>query len=125
MLAALNFGALMLGVASGGLSSSLLALVIGSGLTVAGVEDGAGIGLVVGVVSGLAVGGWVAGARARHSERFHGAVTGLLLAFMIVVVARLGGSPAPTASVLWLAFVSVVVSGLAGWLSGRQKASTG
>lgn len=121
MLAALNFGALVFGVASGGLTASLLALSISGGLTLAGVDEGAGIGLVIGIMSGLAVGGWVAGARARHSERFHGAVTGLLLAFMLVLVARLGGSPASTPTVLWLALLSVVVGGFAGWLAGRQK----
>ena len=122
MIATLNFGALLLGVASGGLAASLLALILSAVLAVAGVEDGAGIGLVVGVFSGLAVGGWVAGMRARHSERFHGAVTGVLLAFLIVLVARLGGSAAPTPTVLWLALVSVLVSGFAGWLTGRRKA---
>lgn len=124
VLAALNFGALMLGVASGGLTASLLSL-LGSGLlTVLGVEDGAGIGLVIGIAFGLAVGGWVAGAKARHSERFHGAVTGLLLAFVIVAIARLGGSPAPTPAVLWLALLSVLLGGVAGWLAGRRKHRT-
>lgn len=124
VLAALNFGALMLGVASGGLTASLLSL-LGSGLlTVLGVEDGAGIGLVIGIAFGLAVGGWVAGAKARHSERFHGAVTGLLLAFVIVAIARLGGSPAPTPAVLWLALLSVLLGGVAGWLAGRRKHPT-
>lgn len=125
MLAALNFGALILGVASGGLAASVLALLISGILTLAGVDEGADIGLVVGVLVGLAVGGWISGARARHSERFHGAVTGLLLAFIIVFVARLGGSPAPTNSVLWLALISVAVGGLTGWLAGRQKPNTG
>jgi putative membrane protein (TIGR04086 family) len=125
MLAALNFAALILGVASGGLAASVLALLMSGVLTLAGVDQGADIGLVVGVFAGLAVGGWISGARARHSERFHGAVTGLLLAFIIVIIARFGGSPAPTISVLWLALISVVIAGLAGWLAGRQKADTG
>ncbi|MGH8944859.1 MAG: TIGR04086 family membrane protein [Acidimicrobiia bacterium] len=123
MLAALDFGALILGVASGGLVASLLALLASGILTLAGIEDGAGLGLVAGILTGLAVGGWIAGARARHSSRFHGAVTGLLLAFLVVVIARLGGSPAPTPTVLWLALLSMVVGGLAGWLAGRRKAS--
>lgn len=125
MLATLNPGALILGVASGGLAASLLALVLSGGLTVLGMEAGPGLGLVLGVLSGLAVGGWVAGTRARHSARFHGAVTGLLLAFIIVLVARLGGSPAPTPTVLWLAIISGLVGGLSGWLAGRRKAKIG
>jgi putative membrane protein (TIGR04086 family) len=79
--------------------------------------------LFAGVVIGLAVAGWVSGRMARHSERFHGAVTGLLLAGLVVVLARLGGSPAPTSSVIWLALLSSVVGGAAGWLAGRRKQS--
>lgn len=123
MLAALNLAAVALGVAAGSLTASLLALLASGGLTLVGVEDGAGIGLVIGVVSGLAAGGWVAGSRAIHSERFHGMVTGLLLAFVVVIIARLGDSPASTGVVIWLAFLSVAISGVAGWLAGRRKRS--
>jgi putative membrane protein (TIGR04086 family) len=121
VLAALNIVAIGLGLGAGALAATILALALAGLLTVAGVEGGADIGLVVGVVLGLAVAGWVSGHMARHSERFHGAVTGLLLAGLIVVVARLGGSPAPTASVLWLALVAAVIAGLTGWLAGRRK----
>lgn len=124
MLAAVNLAALILGVASGGLAASLLALLVSGGLTLVGVEDGSGIGLVIGVVSGLAVGGWVAGVRARHSPGFHGAVTGLLLAFLVVLIARFGGSPAPTPTVLWMALLAIVVGGVSGWLAGRSKGRT-
>ena len=121
MLAALNIVAIGLGIGAGGLAAAVLALTLGGLLTVTGVEGGADIGLVVGVVFGMAVAGWVSGRMARHSERFHGAVTGLLLAGLIVVVARMGGSPASTASVLWLALVAAVIAGLTGWLAGRRK----
>ena len=121
MLAALNPGAVILGVATGGLTASLLSLLVGGGLAVGGVDQGPGIGLVVGILIGLAAGGWVAGLRARHSSRFHGSVTGLVLAFVIVVIARIGGSPAPLASVLILALLSVIVSGLFGWLAGVRR----
>jgi hypothetical protein len=121
MLAALNILAIGLGLGAGGLVATILALAVGGLLTVVGVEGGADIGLVVGVVVGLAVAGWVSGHMARHSERFHGAVTGLLLAGLIVFVARIGGSPAPTMSVLWLALVAAVIAGFAGWLAGRRK----
>jgi len=121
MLAALNIVAIGLGLGAGGLAATVLALALGGLLTLAGVEGGADIGLVAGVVVGLAVAGWVSGHMARHSERFHGAVTGLLLAGLIVFVARIGGSPAPTVSVLWLALVAAVIAGLAGWLAGRRK----
>jgi hypothetical protein len=121
MLAALNVGAVALGVAAASLSASILAVLLGGGLSLTGVEGGADIGLVIGIVSGLATGGWVAGSRALHSERFHGMVTGLLSAFVVVVIARLGHSPASTPVVIWLAVLSVAISGLAGWLAGKRK----
>jgi putative membrane protein (TIGR04086 family) len=121
MLAALSIVAIGLGIGAGGLAATVLALALGGLLTVVGMEEGADIGLVAGVLVGLAVAGWVSGRMARHSERFHGAVTGLLLAGLIVLVARLGGSPASTASVLWLALVAAVIAGSTGWLAGRRK----
>jgi putative membrane protein (TIGR04086 family) len=121
VLAALNFGALALGVAAGTLTASLLALLVSIGLSLIGVEAGPDIGLVLGIVAGLAAGGWVAGARSAHSHRFHGMVTGLVLAFVIVAVARLGGSEAPLPTVLWLAVLSIAISGIAGWLAGRRR----
>ncbi len=121
MLAALNIGAVALGVVAGGLAASVFALVLGGALTVVGVDGGADIGLIIGVLLGLGTGGWIAGTRAKHSERFHGAVTGLALAFGIMVIARFGGSPAQTLTIVWLAVLSIVVSGLTGWLAGRRK----
>jgi len=121
MLAALNLGAVMVGVATGALVASGVGFGLAWLLTVFGAESGDGIGLMIGIIAGLAAGGWLAGRRARHSERFHGAVTGLVLAFVIMVIAVLGGSPAPTSSILLLALLAVVVSGLAGWLAGRKK----
>ena len=124
MLAALNLGAVILGVAAGGLAASVVGFMLGILLSLLGIEGGPDIGLVVGMVAGLGISGWVAGLKARHSERFHGAVTGLLMAFLVMVIARLGGSQAPTATVLLLALLSVVISGLFGWLAGRRKRTT-
>ena len=121
MLAALNLGAVMLGVASGGLAAAFVALLLSGALALLGWADGPDIGLISGIGVGLAVGGWIAGKRARHSERFHGAITGMALAFLIVIVARLGGSPAPTGTVIWLAALSIFVAGFTGWLAGVRK----
>ena len=121
VLAALNIGAVALGVAAGGLTASIVGLVTSGLLTVIGLESGADIGLIVGILSGLAAGGWLAGRRSVHSHRFHGMVTGLILAFMVMVIARLGGSPANTVTVIWLALLSILVSGVAGWLAGRRR----
>jgi hypothetical protein len=123
MLAALNIVAVGLGVGAGGLSATVVALALGGLLTLLGVENGADIGLTTGVVGGLAVAGWVAGRMARHSERFHGSVTGLVLAGLVILVARMGGSPASTTSVVWLAVIAISIAGLTGWLAGRRKRS--
>jgi hypothetical protein len=120
VLAALNFGAVLLGVAAGGLTASILSLALGVGLGLIG-DWGPDVGLVIGIVCGLAVGGWLAGSRSRHSHRFHGSVTALVLAFVIVIIARFGGSPASTGSVLWLALLSIVIGGVTGWLAGRGR----
>lgn len=124
MLAALNIAAVGLGVGAGGLSATVAAFAISALLSLVGVESGSDIGLFSGVLVGLAVAGWVSGRMANHSERFHGAVTGLLLAGLVVVLAVLGGSPASTISVLWLALISSVVAGTTGWLAGRRKRVT-
>lgn len=123
MLAALSFGAIALGVGVGGLTASLATLLFSGALTLAGLDNGPDVGLVIGIVAGLVVAGWVAGVRAVHSERFHGMVTGLLFAFVVVVIARLGGSPASTPVVVWLAVLCVAIAGLSGWLAGRRKTS--
>ena len=116
----MNIGAVLIGVAAGGLAASAVGLLLGGALAVLGVDQGPGIGLVVGMLTGLATGGWVAGARARHSSRFHGAVTGLVMAFVVMMIAVLGGSPASTLSVIWLAVLSTLISGAAGWVAGRR-----
>jgi LPXTG-motif cell wall-anchored protein len=120
VLAALNLVTVGLGIGAGGLSATILAFVASGLLGLAG-ADAPYAGLLIGITLGFAVGGWVAGRMAPHSERFHGAVTGLLLAGIYIVVARMGGSPAGTWSVLWLALIGAVVSGTAGWLAGRRK----
>ena len=121
MLAALNIGAVLAGTAVAGLTASALGLGLGAALTAVGVEGGAGIGLVVGACAGMVAGGWVAGLRAAHSERFHGAVTGLAVAFLVVVIARLRGSAASTVVVAWMAALGAALAGFSGWVAGRRK----
>lgn len=121
VLAALNFGALALGVASGALTASLTGVVTSGLLTLIGFDTGPDIGLVVGILLGLITGGWVAGLRSVHSHRFHGMVTGLVMAALIIFVARRGGSPADTSTIIWLIVLSIAIAGFSGWLAGRRR----
>ena len=121
MLAALNFGAIALGAVAGSLAATVIGLLLGFGLDLAGLESGPDIGLIVAIVTGLFVGGWISGSLARHSARFHGSITGLLLATLIILIARLGGGPEAAGAVFGLAVLSAVVGGLSGWLAGRRK----
>ena len=120
MLAALNIVAVGLGVGAGGLTATVVGFAAGAILALVDM-DAPYAGLLIGIVIGFGVAGWVAGRMARHSERFHGAVSGLLLAGLYIVVASLGGGVVATGSVLGLALIAVVVAGGAGWLAGRRK----
>lgn len=121
VIAALNFGALGLGLAGGGLVGSLLGLIVGGGLTVFGMESGADLGLLTGVLSGLLTAGWIAGTRSIHSHRFHGSVVGLLFAGLLIFLASLGQAQASVLTVAWLAVLSAVVGGIGGSMGGRQR----
>jgi putative membrane protein (TIGR04086 family) len=120
MLAALNIRAVVAGFAAGGLSATVLAFLVGGSLTLLDVENGADIGLLVGVLIGLGVSGWVSGRIAVHSHRFHGSVTALLLGGLLILLASLGAAAASLLDVLILALVCIVVGGLGGVLGGRR-----
>ncbi len=121
LLTTLRLGAIALGVATGALVAALATLTLGGALALLGMTNGPGVGLTAGVVAGLFLGGFAAGRLATHSHRFHGAVTGIGLAAVVVVIARLGGSPASTITVLWLALVAVAVGSVGGVLGGRKS----
>ena len=120
MLAALNIRAVVAGFAAGGLSATVLAFLVGGSLALLDVENGADIGLLVGVLIGLGVSGWVSGRIAVHSHRFHGSVTALMLGGLLILLASLGAAAASLIDVLILALVCMVVGGLGGVLGGRR-----
>lgn len=120
MLAALSVQAVIMGLAAGGLSVTVIGFLLGGGLALLDVANGPDIGLLVGLLVGLVVGGWVAGRMAVHSQRFHGSVTGLLMGGLLILLASLGGAAASIWNVLLLALVSIVVGGIGGVL-GRRK----
>lgn len=121
VLASLHILAILLGLGVGALTATVLSLVFWLALTTVGFEDAALAGLTVALLIGLVVGGYAAGRMAIVSHRFHGSVTGLVIAALVLVIARFGGSPAPTAQVLWLALLGVVLGGLGGAIAGRRQ----
>jgi hypothetical protein len=121
MLAALNVSAVALGVAGGGLTATIVALGLGGLLSVVNVPNGADLGLLVGILVGLVFGGWLAGRFAVHSHRFHGSIVGLAITALIVLLASLGAAEISILTVVWMAFIAIVVAGLGGWLGGRNR----
>lgn len=123
MLASLRILPVLVGLGIGTLSAALLSLVLWLALTAFGFDDAALAGLTFAMLFGLVVGGYAAGRIAVVAHRFHGSVTGLVIAALVLVIARFGGSPAPTAQVLWLALLAVVFGGLGGAIAGSRKAA--
>lgn len=120
MLAAVRWVAVVFGVGAGGLVTVLLTLVVWGALTAIGLEDAPLTALTFSLLAGFVVAGSVAGRMAIHSHRFHGMLAGLGLAGLVVVVSRLGGSPAPTTQVLLLVVIALGLSGLGGVVTGRR-----
>lgn len=121
VLASLRVLAILTGLGIGALAATVLSLLIWAILTAVGLDDAALTGLTAAILIGFAVGGYASGRVAIVAHRFHGSVTGLVIAALVLVIARLGGSPAPTAQVLWLALLAVVFGGFGGAIAGSRK----
>ncbi|MEX2654874.1 MAG: TIGR04086 family membrane protein [Acidimicrobiia bacterium] len=121
MLASLRIIAVLVGLGIGGLTATVLSLVFWLILTAFGFDDAALAGLTVALLFGFVAGGYASGRMAIFSHRFHGSVSGLVIAALVLVIARLGGSPAPTAQVLWLALLAMVLGGLGGAIAGARN----
>ena len=125
MLGVLRLSAVMIGAAGGTLLSAAVFLV---GLLVArlvGADEGPVLVLSLSLLVGLAGGGYLAGRVAPFNGRFHGSVTGLAMAAVVIVISTLGGSPAPTGQVALLAAIAIVIGGITGWLGGRRRYNDG
>jgi putative membrane protein (TIGR04086 family) len=121
MLGTLRISAVMIGTAGGALVAAAAFLL---GLLVArliGAEEGPAVVLSVSLLAGLAGGGYLAGRVAPFNGRFHGSITGLAMATVVLFISLLGGSPAPTSQVALLAAIAIVVGGFSGWLGGRRR----
>jgi putative membrane protein (TIGR04086 family) len=125
MLGALRISAVMVGTAGGTLTAAAVFLV---GLLIArlvGADEGPAVVLSISLLTGLAGGGYLAGRVAPFNGRFHGSVTGLAMAAVVLVISVFGGSPAPTGQVVLLAVIAIVVGGFSGWLGGRRRYNGG
>lgn len=121
MLGTVRISAVMVGTAGGALVAAAVFL---AGLLVArlvGAEEGPALVLSVSLLAGLTGGGYLAGRVAPFNGRFHGSITGLAMAAVVLLVSILGGSPAPTSQVVLLSAIAIVVGGFAGWLGGRRR----
>ncbi len=121
MIAAVRVAAVALGIGAGALVATVAAFVFWIPLAWAGIEAAPLIGLTFAVVIGLVAGGFVSGRLAPAFWRFHGALAGFGMAVLVLVIARLGGSPAPTSRVLLLAALGIALGGLGGVLGGRRR----
>jgi len=120
MLASLRLFAIITGIGIGTLTMTLLSLILWGLLSALSFDDAALTGLTIAMLGGFGAGGYASGTLAPVAHRFHGSVTGLGIAALVLAIARLGGSPAPTAQVLWLALLAVVFGGLGGTIAGRR-----
>ena len=112
MLAAVSLSSIALGIGAGGLAASL----IGTVLTFAfdGSEWVFSYGIILGWAVGLGLGGWMAGRRAPHSGRFHGAITGLLLAGLVVLTSQREVSEVDAFGLFGLYALSAAISAVSG-----------
>ena len=113
--------AVMIGTAGGALVAGAVFLVALLVARAVGGDQGPAVSLSVSLLAGLAAGGYLAGRMAPFNGRFHGSMTGLAMAAVVLIIALLGGSPAPTGQVALLAFIAIVVGGISGWIGGRQR----
>jgi hypothetical protein len=125
MLGTLRWGAVLGGVGAAGVTATLGGLLVWPLLEILRVEEAPLAAITIGTLIGLGSAGWVSGRLAVHSPRFHGSVAALGFAGVVLVVARLGGSPAPLLQVLILCLLAVVVGGAIGTWAGRRKAGPG
>jgi len=121
MIASLRIIAVALGIGIGSLTATVLALVFWGVLAFVGFEDAPLAGLTAAIVVGFGAAGYSAGRLAPHTHRFHGSVTGLGLASLVLIIATLGGSPAPFGQILLLFALGIVIGGSTGILGGRRR----
>jgi hypothetical protein len=124
LLGILRLKAILLGTGGGVLSSGLTFALGAFAARLTGSETMAGIALTSSVLVGFGLGGYVAGRTAPVNGRFHGSITALIVAAIVITVAAIGGSRLPLGSVLLLALIATVSGGIGGSLGGRRPPAT-
>lgn len=121
MLGILRWRAVLIGLAAGTLISALSFAIVLLIARQTQTETATGLSLSISLVVGLCSAGYASGRMAPVNGRFHGSIASLGIAAIVIVIARLSGSPAPTGQVLLLALMAIVLGGLGGWLGGRRR----
>lgn len=124
MLAAVRWRAVLVGFGFGLLAVAAISLALWFTFSALNMEGATAAATALGTVAGFGVAGWLAGRRASHSHWFHGAISALGIALVVVVTAVRGGSPAPTGQVLLLAGLAIALGALGGVLGGRPPKGT-
>lgn len=119
MLAAVRWRVVMIGFGLGTLAVAALALLLWLVLSLLSVEDAPSIATAFGTLGGFVVAGWLAGRRAPFSPWYHGALAAMGIALIVVVTARLSGSPAPTSQILLLAAIAIGLGAVGGIVGGN------
>lgn len=122
MLAAVRWNAVLMGAGVGILAVAVVSLILWLLLSTLDVAGAVGAATTFGMVAGFAAGGWIAGRRATFSPWFHGALSSLGIALIVIVTSLRGGSPAPTSQVILLATLAISLGSLFGFLSAKQAA---
>ena len=122
MLTAVRWNAVLMGAGVGILALAVVSLILWLLLSALGVDGAVGAATTFGMVAGFAAAGWIAGRRATFSPWFHGALSALGIALVVIVTSLRGGSPAPTPQVLLLAALATSLGSLFGFLSAKQAA---
>lgn len=121
MLAAVRWQAVLVGFGLGTLAVAGVALVLWLALAAVDIEEAPTIATAFGTVAGFLLAGWLAGRRAPFSAWFHGALAAMGIALVVVVIARLSGSPAPTSQVLLLAVLAIGMGSLGAVVGASRR----
>lgn len=120
MLTTIRVAGVVFGLGAGALAASAVGLGLWLMLAALGASEPLA-GLLPAMLVGFAVAGWVAGRMAHTAAGFNGSVSGLALAALVVLIAVLGGSPAPPLQTVLLAVIGILTGRIGGVLAARRQ----